>query len=75
MIHTQEVQNTIHQALGKMGTLSPSFTEPYTLLCTYTVQIILSILTALIGVIIAYGAIAATIIGIARPDLHSLDGL
>jgi hypothetical protein len=50
---TQEVQNTIHNALGKVGTLSPSFTEPYTLLCTYTVQIILSILTALIGVIIA----------------------
>ena len=41
---TQEVQNTIHTALGKVGTLSPSLTEPYTLLCTYTVQIVLSIL-------------------------------
>ena len=39
---TQEVQNTIHTALSKVGTLSPSLTEPYTLLCTYTVQIILS---------------------------------
>lgn len=64
---TQEVQDTIRQALAKMGTLSPSFTEPYTLLCTYTVQIILSILTALIGVIIAYGAIGATIIGMLGP--------
>lgn len=64
---TQEIQNTIHTALGKMGTMSPSLTEPYTLLCTYTVQIILSILTALIGVIIAYGAIAATIIGLLGP--------
>jgi hypothetical protein len=64
---TQEVQNTIHAALGKMGALSPSFTEPYTLLCPYTVQIILSILTALIAVIIAYGAIAATIIGLLGP--------
>jgi hypothetical protein len=64
---TQEVQNTIHNALGKVGTLSPSFTEPYTLLCTYTVQIILSILTALIGVIIAYGAIGAAVIGLLGP--------
>src|SRR5712672_3107717 len=48
---TQEVQDTIHQALGKVGALSPSLTEPYTSLCTYTVQIILSVLTALIGVI------------------------
>lgn len=64
---TQEVQDTIHAALSKVGTLSPSFTEPYTLLCTYTVQIILSILTALIGVIIAYGAIGATIIGLLGP--------
>ena len=49
------------------GTLSPSLTEPYTLLCTYTVQIVLSILTALIAVIIAYGAIGATIIGLLGP--------
>ncbi|MGH9604523.1 MAG: type IV secretion system protein [Terracidiphilus sp.] len=64
---TQEVQNTIHAALSKVGTMSPSFTEPYTLLCTYTVQVILSILTALIGVIIAYGAIGATVIGLLGP--------
>src|SRR5580693_5018182 len=64
---TQEVQDTIHAALGNMGTLSPSLTEPYTLLCTYTVQIVLSILSALISVIIAYGAIGATIIGLLGP--------
>lgn len=64
---TQEVQNTIHSALSNMGTLSPSFTEPYTLLCVYTVQIVLSILSALIAVIIAYGAIAATIVGLLGP--------
>jgi hypothetical protein len=64
---TQEVQDTIHAALSKMGTLSPALTEPYTLLCTYTVQIVLSILTALISVIIAYGAIGATIIGLLGP--------
>jgi hypothetical protein len=64
---TQEVQDTIHQAMGKIGGLSPSFTEPYTLLCTYTVQVILSVLTALIGVIIAYGAIGATIVGLVGP--------
>ena len=64
---TQEVQNTIRTALSQVGGLSPSFTEPYTLLCTYTVQIVLSILTALIGVIIAYGAIGATVIGLLGP--------
>lgn len=64
---TQEVQNAIHTALNTIGTMSPSFTEPYTLLCTYSVQVILSILTALIGVIIAYGAIGATIIGLLGP--------
>jgi hypothetical protein len=64
---TQEVQTTIHNALAKVGTMSPSLTEPYTLLCTYTVQIILSILTALIAVIIAYGAIGATIVGLLGP--------
>src|SRR5260370_34733377 len=64
---TQEVQDTIHSALGKMGTLSPSLTEHYTLLCTYTVQIVLSILTALIAVLIAYGAIGATIVGLLGP--------
>src|SRR5664279_2168982 len=57
---TEDVQNSIHTALGKVGTLSPSLTEPYTLLCTYTVQIILSILAALIGVIIAYGCLLYT---------------
>ncbi len=64
---SQEVQSTIHTALGKMGTLSPSLTEPYTLVCTYTVQIVLTILTALISVIIAYGAIGATVVGLLGP--------
>jgi hypothetical protein len=64
---TQEVQDAIHNALGQVGALSPSLTEPYTLLCTYTVQIVLSVLTALIAVIIAYGAIGATIIGLLGP--------
>src|ERR1700733_2710256 len=64
---TQEVQNTIHTALGKMGAMSPSLTEPYTLLCIYTVQVVLSILSALIAVILAYGAIGATIMGLLGP--------
>ncbi len=64
---TQEMQDSIRTTLGAVGSLSPSLTEPYTLLCTYTVQIVLSVLTALIGVIIAYGAIGATIIGLLGP--------
>ena len=64
---TQEVQTALRTATSKMGTLSPSFTEPYTLICTFTVQVVLSILSGLIGVIIAYGAIGATIIGLLGP--------
>jgi hypothetical protein len=64
---SQEVQRILHTALGKLGSLSPTFTEPYLLICTYTVQVVLSILAALIGVIIAYGAIGATVIGILGP--------
>jgi hypothetical protein len=64
---TQEVQTTIYTALGKIGNLSPSFTEPYAMICTFTVQVILSILTALIGVIVAYGAIGAAVIGLLGP--------
>ena len=64
---TQEVQNTIHAAISKIGALTPSFTEPYTLICSFTVQLVLSILTALISVIIAYGAIGATVIGLLGP--------
>jgi hypothetical protein len=64
---SQEVQDTIHTALGKIGSLSPSFTEPYTLLCSFTIQLVLSILTGLIAVIIAYGAIGTTVMGILGP--------
>jgi hypothetical protein len=64
---TQEVQNTIHLALSKIGGLSPTFTEPYTLVCTFTVQFFLSLLAGLISVILAYGAIGATVIGLLGP--------
>ncbi len=64
---TKDVQDKIHEAIGKVGVLSPSFTEPYTLMCTYTVQVTLSVLTAIIAVVIAYGAVGATIIGLLGP--------
>jgi hypothetical protein len=64
---TQEIQNAIHTALGKTGNLSPTFTEPYTLVCTFTVQLVLSLLAGLISVILAYGAIGATVIGLLGP--------
>lgn len=64
---TQEVQNTIHLALSKIGGLSPTFTEPYTLVCTFTVQFFLSLLAGLIAVILAYGAIGATVVGLLGP--------
>lgn len=64
---SQEVQNTIRTAVSKIGSLSPAFTEPYTLICIYTVQVVLSVLSGLILVILAYGAIGATIIGLLGP--------
>jgi hypothetical protein len=64
---TAEIQKIVHTAVSQTGELAPTFTEPYALLCTYTVQITLSILSALISVIIAYGAIGATIIGLLGP--------
>jgi hypothetical protein len=64
---TTEIQQLVRTAASQSGNLSPTFTEPYALLCTYTVQITLSILSALISVIIAYGAIGATIIGLLGP--------
>src|SRR5579863_5709744 len=32
---TLEVQNTIRAAISKIGALTPSFTEPYTLICSF----------------------------------------
>jgi hypothetical protein len=64
---TKEVQDLVRTAASQSGDLSPAFTEPYALLCSYTVQITLSILSALIAVIIAYGAIGATIVGLLGP--------
>ena len=64
---TQEVQNTIHTALGKMGTLSIIYRAIYACFAPIRFKLVLSILTALIAVIIAYGAIGATIIGLLGP--------
>jgi type IV secretory pathway VirB6-like protein len=55
--------------MERVGTLSPSLTEPYMLIRTYTVQVVLSILTGLVMVIIAYGATGATTIGLLGPIL------
>ena len=60
---------------ARSGTMSPSFTEPYTLALHLYVQIILSILTALIAVIIAYGAIGGNDHRSAWPGLHPIHGL
>src|ERR1700730_17198900 len=38
---TKQMQDMIQTAVHQTGTLSPAFTEPYALLCAYTVQITL----------------------------------
>lgn len=64
---TKEVQDLVRTAVSQSGDFSPALTEPYALLCSYTVQITLSILAALLAIIIAYGAIGATIVGLLGP--------
>ena len=63
----QSMFQSIDTALAKSGPGMAMFTEPY-MLFTYTItQIALSVLTGLVAVILAYGAVAGTIIGLLGP--------
>jgi len=63
----QSMFQSIDTALAKSGPGMAMFTEPY-MLFTYTItQIALSVLTGLVAVILGYGAVAGTIIGLLGP--------
>ncbi len=64
---TTQMLSTIQDSLKKSGPGIATLTVPYLLIAYFTIQIILSILSALISVIIAYGAVGATIVGILGP--------
>ena len=57
--------NEIHQASSKIGpSMLASIMSPYYSLVYFVVQFLLGLLAAVVSAIIAYGAIAATIIGL-----------
>jgi len=63
----QSMFQSIDAALAKSGPGMAMFTAPYMLFAYAITQIGLSVLSAIIAVILAYGAIAGTIIGILGP--------
>jgi type IV secretory pathway VirB6-like protein len=63
----QSMFQSIDAALAKSGPGMAMFTEPYMLFAYGITQIALSVLTGLVAVILAYGAVAGTIIGILGP--------
>ena len=63
----QSMFQAIDTALAKSGPGMAMFTEPYMLFAYTVTQIALSILTGLVAVILAYGAVAGTIIGLLGP--------
>ena len=63
----QSMFQSIDAALAKSGPGMAMFTAPYMLFAYGITQIGLSVLSALVAVILAYGAVAGTIIGILGP--------
>ncbi len=63
----QSMFQSIDAALAKSGPGMAMFTEPYMLFAYTITQIALSVLTGLVAVILAYGAVAGTIIGLLGP--------
>jgi hypothetical protein len=60
--------NEIHQASSKIGpSMLASIMSPYYALVYFVVQFLLGLLAAVVSAIIAYGAIATTIIGLLGP--------
>ena len=63
----QSMFQSIDAALAKSGPGMAMFTAPYLLFAYISTQIGLSVLSAIAAVILAYGAVAGTIIGILGP--------
>jgi len=63
----QSMFQSIDAALAKSGPGMAMFTAPYLLFAYISTQIGLSVLSGIVAVILAYGAVAGTIIGILGP--------
>ena len=61
------MMEAIHKTLSQSGPGMISMTQPYLLLVYAITQVMLAVLSALIAAVIAYGAIAATILSIVGP--------
>lgn len=64
---TTNMLGSIKSSLSQSGPGIVMMTAPYLILAYFCTQILLAILSALISVIIAYGAVGATIVGILGP--------
>ncbi len=64
---TTNMLGSIKASLSQSGPGIVMMTAPYLILAYFSTQILLAILSALISVIIAYGAVGATIVGILGP--------
>lgn len=64
---TTNMLGSIKTSLSQSGPGIVTMTAPYLILAYFCTQILLAILSALISVIIAYGAVGATVVGILGP--------
>ena len=64
---TTHMLGSIKASLSQSGPGIIMMTAPYLILAYFSTQILLAILSALISVIIAYGAVGATVVGILGP--------
>jgi hypothetical protein len=64
---TQQMLSSIHDSIAKSGPAMTIFTAPYFLVVYVVMQLMLGILAALISAIVAYGAVASTIVGLLGP--------
>jgi len=64
---TTNILGSIKASLSQSGPGIVMMTAPYLILAYFCTQLLLAILSALISVIIAYGAVGATVVGILGP--------
>ena len=64
---TTQMLGSIKTSLSQSGPGIATFTQPYLMFAYAFVQVILAILSGLVSVIIAYGAVGGTIVGILGP--------
>ena len=66
---TNNIQDQVAARMKTSGNLLAAFTGPYTTLVVFVVQVLLSALSAVATLIVAYGAIGATVVGLLGPIL------